>query len=143
MLQLFGSLLVYFVPGSIVLNVLYNARPFRLSGQGPFEMPIVVTGYAMVSVYGFLVSAALGQVISGSNSDTILRNCPNVGYWFHVVFLVLRTQFLTELLDFDEDRDAKRRTSAVMFGVVVSSHHQSPAARGDVNLPLVLPRQGA
>jgi 4-hydroxybenzoate polyprenyltransferase len=95
--------LVWYVLGMII-NVAYNFPILgHLSRRGPWEIPLVYVGFAMVTV--------LSYWLNGNDSQLTLYFGCNARYWMHLCFLVLRTQLLTEYMDYESDRARNRRTT--------------------------------
>jgi 4-hydroxybenzoate polyprenyltransferase len=95
--------LVWYVLGMII-NVAYNFPILgHLSGRGPWEIPLVYVGFGMVTV--------LSYWLDGNDSHLTLCFGCNARYWIHLSFLVLRTQMLTEYMDYESDRARNRRTT--------------------------------
>jgi len=89
------------LPFAVFVNVAYNVEPLRLSSKGPFELPCVVSGFALVTLLASIVNDL---------------PWPPCGYWAHMTCLVLRTQLWTEFLDFDPDAACNRRTTSTLIG---------------------------
>lgn len=87
------------------VNLAYNMEPFRLSSNGPWELPCVVLGFAGVT--------ALSSIVNDIP-------WPSTGYWAHMTCLVLRTQVWTEFLDYAPDSACGRRTTSTLLGVTWS-----------------------
>lgn len=95
--------LVWYVLGMII-NVAYNFPILgHLSQRGPWEIPLVYVGFGMVTVLSYWLNGNYSQL-------TLCFGC-NVRYWIHLWFLVLRTQLLTEYMDYESDRARNRRTT--------------------------------
>ncbi len=84
----------------VTVNLVYNIEPFRTSSKGPLEIPTVIAGQALVSVFSSMVN-----------------NLPwaNFRYWVHLVLIVTRTQLWTEYMDYDADNAKARKTTVCLF----------------------------
>jgi 4-hydroxybenzoate polyprenyltransferase len=67
---------------AVGVNLVYNVEPLRLSSNGPFEIPTVIFGQSLVTIFSCMVN------------DLSL---PPLRYWVHLCFLVGRTQLWTEV----------------------------------------------
>jgi len=84
----------------VSVNLIYNLEPFRTSSKGPLEIPTVIAGQALVSVFSSMVNDLPWA---------------NFRYWVHLVLIVTRTQLWTEYMDYDADNAKNRKTTVCLF----------------------------
>lgn len=107
---------------AVLVNMAYNLHPLRLSGRGPFELPTVCCGFAIVTIFSCFWNEL---------------PFPPMRYWLHMVFLVLRTQLWTEFMDYEEDAKHNRKTTSVLIGRTASQIVVAAVLLGEAIMVLV------
>lgn len=104
--------LLWFVLG-MANNVAYNFEALgRLSARGPWEIPLVYVGFAMVTVLSYWLNGDgnNGSIVWATGEELLWFGC-NTRYWTHLGFLVTRSQLWTEYMDYESDRFQNRGTT--------------------------------
>lgn len=99
MFYIFYVYLAWWLAG-VAVNLVYNLEPFRTSSKGPLEIPTVIAGQALVSVFSSMVNGLPWA---------------NFRYWVHLCLIVTRTQLWTEFMDYDADNAKDRKTTVCLF----------------------------
>mmetsp|Transcript_2101 Transcript_2101/g.3215 ORF Transcript_2101/g.3215 Transcript_2101/m.3215 type:complete len:303 (+) Transcript_2101:25-933(+) len=90
---------------TLVVNYSYNFHSFI------WKILLVAVGYGSVTLLSFWQHGGVGFGFElHSNGRWYLAGC-NQEYWIHLVFLLLRSQLWTELLDYDYDRKKRKWTT--------------------------------